>query len=575
MTNFSSNNRRALTLIEMLIGMAITLVMMAAVVNLFANISQGVRNRRATMEISADLRIARTQLFNDLAGATCLKYPKNAHGVMPKPDSNNPPDGYFEIVEGTYSDDNPYAPGSIDRTTSLVPSSSAAFDAQGNPVVLGEYTDGGGLGDYDDILAMTVENEVEKFRGKGRGLTPGGDPTTIAGGPSGTGDWIDMAISSPVAEVIWYSVQTPLRTDPSYRPEMGEPGMRKIYRRTLLVVPWYGTEVNKVSGISGSDPLLDLSDPALYPTFASRLKALRDFQNKYDISARLENQRIVPNTVADLARREHRFAHMTNPADYPLTSPGYFPYQFPYDTQGAPPNADFQEPGADNSSLYPFGSDNQPGDLPTNERSNEDLVLSDVLAFDIQVFDPGAPLYQYEGAIIQPSGTPGGPFLNAIGTGVITGFGTYVDLGWNNVPGYDYTAITGAPPTLFQQERQVGWHPRAPGYFNSSPSTYDTWTTYYETDGVDQDNRDNDGNVLTGADEGTNGLDDPDASLAGDPRYVDVAGDIPINGPDDPLERETSPPYPSPLLGVQVKLRVYEPESRQIRETTVTRNLAK
>ena len=119
---YNRQDRRALTLIEMLIGMAITLVMMAAVVNLFANISEGVRNRRATMEVSANLRTARAQLYNDLAGATCLQYPKNTHGVMPKPDSNNMPDGYFEIVEGERSDENPG--GGIDQATSLVPSSN-------------------------------------------------------------------------------------------------------------------------------------------------------------------------------------------------------------------------------------------------------------------------------------------------------------------------------------------------------------------------------------------------------------------------------------------------------------------
>lgn len=97
--------------------------------------------------------------------------------------------------------------------------------------------------------------------------------------------------------------------------------------------------------------------------------------------------------------------------------------------------------------------------------------------------------------------------------------------------------------------------------FRGPPSVYDTWTTYYETDQINQDET-----LYTGAanwqtdviDQGSNGLDENN-----------------INGPDDPLERETSPPYPSPLLGVQVKLRVYEPQSRQIRETTVTRNLAK
>ena len=39
--------RRGLTLVEMLIAMAITLLMMAGVVNLFANMSAGVRDRRA------------------------------------------------------------------------------------------------------------------------------------------------------------------------------------------------------------------------------------------------------------------------------------------------------------------------------------------------------------------------------------------------------------------------------------------------------------------------------------------------------------------------------------------------
>ena len=47
-----------------------------------------------------------------------------------------------------------------------------------------------------------------------------------------------------------------------------------------------------------------------------------------------------------------------------------------------------------------------------------------------------------------------------------------------------------------------------------------------------------------------------------------------MNGPDDPMERETSPPYTTPLKGVQVKLRIYEPNSRAIREANVTRSMA-
>ena len=39
----------------------------------------------------------------------------------------------------------------------------------------------------------------------------------------------------------------------------------------------------------------------------------------------------------------------------------------------------------------------------------------------------------------------------------------------------------------------------------------------------------------------------------------------------DAGERETYPPYNTPLRGIEVRIRVYEPYSRSIREVTVTR----
>ena len=61
-------------------------------------------------------------------------------------------------------------------------------------------------------------------------------------------------------------------------------------------------------------------------------------------------------------------------------------------------------------------------------------------------------------------------------------------------------------------------------------------------------------------DEGTNGFDD---DQPGQPGYGIV---------DDAGEMETSPPYPVPLRAIQVKIRVYEPDSRQIREVTVVQD---
>ena len=83
--------RPSFTLIEMLVAMAITLIMMAAVVTLFANVSKSVSNRRATMELNAQIREVRNVLQEDLQGATCPGL------TWQRPESNH---GYIEIIEG-------------------------------------------------------------------------------------------------------------------------------------------------------------------------------------------------------------------------------------------------------------------------------------------------------------------------------------------------------------------------------------------------------------------------------------------------------------------------------------------
>src|SRR3954467_12860324 len=159
------------TLVEMLIAMAITLVMMGAVVTLFANISNSVRNRRATIEMSGQLRHVRNVLQQDLQGATCP-------GVTwQKPESNH---GYIELIEGPHKegyasdllDEDPYAPPTrgtnppvpnnpeIDHHASTLPCSNLPFK---DPAWA---TDGGGLGDFDDVIMLTSRNEREPFVGR-------------------------------------------------------------------------------------------------------------------------------------------------------------------------------------------------------------------------------------------------------------------------------------------------------------------------------------------------------------------------------------------------------------------------
>src|SRR5262245_59229950 len=87
--------RRAVTLIEMMVALVVTLIMMAAVVSIFALASGNVNNGRALMEISERLRSAQHRLKLDLAGVTAPTYP------WLRPEGGF---GYFAVVEGPLSD---------------------------------------------------------------------------------------------------------------------------------------------------------------------------------------------------------------------------------------------------------------------------------------------------------------------------------------------------------------------------------------------------------------------------------------------------------------------------------------
>ena len=136
-------------------------------------------------------------------------------------------------------------------------------------------------------------------------------------------------------------------------------------------------------------------------------------------------------------------------------------------------------------------------------------------------------------------------------------------------------AYMGCPPIMRGLPGTTSSGTRLNAYAGQTASVYDTWSTHYESDGIDEDQ---DGTI----DEGTDGIDNP---------YV--TGAIPMNGPwnnppvtnlntssfsyiggvDDPSELEAPPPYATACKGLQIRIRVIEPSSRQIREVTVTQDL--
>ncbi len=375
------------------------------------------------------------------------------------------------------------------------------------------------LGDVDDILMFTSRSASEPYLGRIAPVLNGGSSTFF----------------SNVAEIVWWTSLDDRNGNGQWDPAIGE--RFRLHRRTFLIRPDLNNDEGFLPGTS-------------VPGFAD----LVSFQNANDLSVHtiIDNttnpptQRLVANSLADLTVRKNRFAHL--PVPHTSTPPnirGGFPHII---------NNIYTSP-----SLY-IGLLN-PVHAQSGIHIGEDVVLANVLAFDVRAYDPTVVVRQ------APSGDdallPGDRGYTTTG-GTAIGSGGYVDLN-HATPSSTSSTFSGAP------------HPRSQLWISTSNGflalpTYDTWSYSYEHDGINQDgpvstpdplapNRLADPNA-TSVDEGTDGFDT--AYLVGTPGTMRT-----YNGVDDVLERETSPPYPVPLRGIQVRIRMIDPDSRQVEQMTV------
>jgi len=454
--------------VEILVATALTLVLVAAVVQIFGSIGESVNNSRATLEMSDRVRTARTRLEMDLASVTAPMLPPL------RPETAQ---GYFEYIEG------PVGP--------VILPSQVAINTDDSGAQVPDTT----VGDMDDRLMFTIHSSGRPFVGR----------CVVTGG----------TIESDVAEVAWFLRGTTL------------------YRRVMLVAPG-----------------IDLS-PALPAGF---------FANN-DLSVRWQNGGLVANSLGDLTKRECRYAHdVTKGAD-----------SFPFDARawgrlGLPTLRECSSPKWIAGNMSPRSVPEEPTDFwndPTpwpavvdpvtgtlkdyldGPRVAEDVILTNVIGFDVKVWDPGAPVLSIPNSTDQVA--PGEPrYLEGLQkVWPVASYGAYVDLGY--AP--NYTPPAGAPQPRFLHLGDPRSGLNATNVTGAQGArVYDTWSFHYEHDGIDQDGK-------LGPDQGTNGFDDNGQA-----------------GVDDPGEMETSPPYPVPLQAIQVKIRVYEPDSRQIREVTVVQD---
>jgi hypothetical protein len=177
-------NRQGLSIVELMIAIAISLVVLVVMMQAFRRASTEIKKGRAMIEMASEMRGVGETFRRDLAHLT----------VSPRVWSlNSEPNGYLEIIEG--------------------PQDDATYPAA--PVT---YPGMSFFGDVDDVIAMTVRSGSKPFRGR----------------------WVDTTgttqiVESYVAEIIWFVFND--NRDDALPNVVDMDDQAILYRRVLLVRP--------------------------------------------------------------------------------------------------------------------------------------------------------------------------------------------------------------------------------------------------------------------------------------------------------------------------------------------------
>ena len=300
-------------------------------------------------------------------------------------------------------------------------------------------------GDCDDVLCFTARSaDGVLFRGRRKNVTAnGGGATDMT--LNGT-----TPIESSLAEIVWFATvrgndvaDGPLDRQNATNVDFDD--SIHVHRRVLLIRPDLGTLAT------------DLSPPEV-----------NNFIRNNDISVRVVagtggSFNLIANSLTDLAVRANRFAHV------PFLDDNSFPNNF---------SVVLLENRVASDDSVNINYD------PTMPPTWQALppMLTDVGAFDLRAYSPTARVYDVPAAnlIVEPS-DPG--FTPPPAGGALVQRGAYVDLGFGGMADEWFSAASSSGTTS---------------------DKWDTWTPFYERDGINQDN-DTDANGDPLVDEGTNG----------------------------------------------------------------------
>jgi hypothetical protein len=642
-----SPQRGGFTLLEVLIATAATLLMMLSLAQIFKVVGDSMKQGRAALELNNSLRSVAYRIRIDLENLTAVPNP---------PADPSSGLGYIEYYDGSLTD---YSATLYSATEPTVTVNLSRF------------------GDVDDIFMGTASAGDVWFNGKvPLFVLKQSEPSTADLNGNGIADDVELVnIAAQHAEVVMFvepvvtNIGNPSR-DPSYYLTStpngainfqdtdnldgggnGFPDAFRLHYRTLLIRP----DLNLASSLSltSGQTIAAGNLPASVNAANSYLVAqpqggslpsplcdMSTVHNQCDLSVRrvfnpadglpATADFIAANSLEDLVDPANRFAHVQVPipgtasTTLPLLALG------PKLALGTLTSVD--PDGQLSGGSFQVGTGFlHPAYLLRGSRTGEDVLASEILAFDIKGFDPGVPLlgsvgpdtaYGIAGDDDDGDGTPDnaselgwansddlilspndpgyGPALATAAPAVsVVGTGEYVDLCWarklaahganitattnvwSPLSGYSLSNIGNGSLLAFSDELyKSGKVLRAGTATYVLQPSYDTWTTRYEGDGILQaargtvvgNMRINGGATLYGL----AGNDLTNVTPVWRRTNVDAGTDgIDNNGSapgvDDVTELETSPPFASQLRGLRISIRMEDPVTRQVKQMSVAR----
>lgn len=624
--------RGGYTLVEILMAVVLTLIMMAAVTTMFGEIGRSINNSRELLETTDRLRAAQSSLARDLERLTVTTVPPR------RPEAAG---GYLEYTEGVL--------GPVISPWSVVENTDYTGGAEPDTTVT----------DFDDMLACTVRTEGQAYAGRfGLDVAQSQAAEVVWFVRNGT-LYRRQLLVSPGKNDDLRRIFPPQNTlagtgfyrecDLSVRQEFDASGNPYLVANSLadLTKPENRYAHQAVNYFKSSGGAVHRVGFPFHPHFYVDWTPSPSNPPVFRRTVWAGNPQLfaagqpgtLPLGMPTLCESSSWGAPAGNlPPPSPPAAPntwawvagGWLPAD-PGLVAGSLPNATpkmtvspgsaagvdlWRDPNAFPELDVATGAHQnfyRPNNIAQGQRIAEDVILTNVIGFDVKVWDPGAPL-------VHPVDGNGNPIVDGVllpgdadyvaslakayaayvGSGndpavwaqYFVSFGAYVDLNYmcllgpenNTLPVSQwvprYRPLPGMPEPLFHHAGQYrsGLRGTAPdpdpvnNGITILNSVYDTWSFHYEHDGVQQF-------PDRPADLGTNGFDDDlpgvdddgDGQVDEDDNGDGVTDDR--NGVvDDITEMETSPPYPVPLRGIQVTIRVFEPDSRQVREVTVVQD---